>query len=136
MDDTVGRMKAYREQAGVDWVQFESPHSVGEIKAARAAIEGPFSFMRGKLGRYLSLGEVPGLSGNMHPVVAAYGLFQAADGPLNIAAGTQDMWVKLCGLLGLEGLATDPRFLQNEQRMQNRDAMKALIEAKLSRPGR
>ena len=25
-------MKAYREEAGVDWVQFESPHSVDEIK--------------------------------------------------------------------------------------------------------
>lgn len=57
LEDTIARMKAYREQAGVDWVQFESPHSVEEIKAARAAIEGPFSFMRGKLGRYLNLDE-------------------------------------------------------------------------------
>jgi 2-methylisocitrate lyase-like PEP mutase family enzyme len=34
LDDTIERMKAYREAAGVDWVQFESPHSVEEIKAA------------------------------------------------------------------------------------------------------
>ena len=57
LDDTLARLKAYREEAGVDWVQFESPHSVDEIKAARAAVEGSFSFMRGKLGRYLSLDE-------------------------------------------------------------------------------
>ena len=57
LDDTVGRMKAYRAVAGVDWVQFESPHSVDEITTARAAIDGPFSFMRGKLGRYLDLDE-------------------------------------------------------------------------------
>src|SRR6476646_1412728 len=57
LDDTLARLKAYREEAGVDWVQFESPHSVDEIKAARAAVEGPFSFMRGKLGRYFSLDE-------------------------------------------------------------------------------
>src|ERR1700756_1517792 len=25
LEDTIARMKAYREQAGVDWVQFESP---------------------------------------------------------------------------------------------------------------
>ena len=50
-------MRAYREEAGVDWVQFKSPHSVDEIRAARAAVEGPFSFMRGKLGRYLGLDE-------------------------------------------------------------------------------
>jgi 2-methylisocitrate lyase-like PEP mutase family enzyme len=55
--DTVARLKAYREVAGVDWVQFESPHSVDEIRAARAAVAGPFSFMRGKLGRYLGLDE-------------------------------------------------------------------------------
>jgi len=57
LDDALLRLKAYREQAGVDWVQLESPHSVEEIKAARAAVEGPFSFMKGKLGRYLGLDE-------------------------------------------------------------------------------
>ena len=56
-EDALLRLKAYREQAGVDWVQLESPHSVEEIKAARAAAEGPFSFMKGKLGRYLGLDE-------------------------------------------------------------------------------
>lgn len=55
--DTIARLTAYRKEAGVDWVQFESPHSVEEIRAARAAITGPFSFMRGKLGRYLDLDE-------------------------------------------------------------------------------
>jgi 2,3-dimethylmalate lyase len=55
--DTIARMQEYRNAAGVDWVQFESPHSVDEIKAARAAIDGPFSFMRGRLGRYLDLDE-------------------------------------------------------------------------------
>src|SRR5262249_34902613 len=39
LDDAIARMKAYREEAGVDWVQFESPHSADEIKAARAAVE-------------------------------------------------------------------------------------------------
>src|SRR5207302_720082 len=45
------------EEARADWVQLESPHSVDEIRAARAAVEGPFSFMKGKLGRYLGLDE-------------------------------------------------------------------------------
>jgi 2,3-dimethylmalate lyase len=57
LDDAVARLKAYREVARVDWVQLESPHSVDEIKLARAAVEGPFSFMKGKLGRYLGLDE-------------------------------------------------------------------------------
>jgi 2-methylisocitrate lyase-like PEP mutase family enzyme len=57
LDDALVRLKAYREDAGVDWVQLESPHSVEEIRRARAAVSGPFSFMKGKLGRYLGLDE-------------------------------------------------------------------------------
>jgi 2-methylisocitrate lyase-like PEP mutase family enzyme len=57
LDDALIRLKAYREDAGADWVQLESPHSVDEIKLARAAVSGPLSFMRGRLGRYLSLDE-------------------------------------------------------------------------------
>ena len=56
-DDTLMRLKAYRTEAGVDWVQLESPHSTDEIRRARAAVEGPFSFMKGKLPRYLGLDE-------------------------------------------------------------------------------
>jgi 2-methylisocitrate lyase-like PEP mutase family enzyme len=57
LDDALDRLKAYKEDAGVDWVQLESPHSVEEIRAARALVNGPFSFMKGKLPRYLSLDE-------------------------------------------------------------------------------
>ena len=57
LDDTIVRLKAYREIAGVDWVQLESPHSPDEIKRVRAAVNCPLSFMKGKLERYLSLEE-------------------------------------------------------------------------------
>lgn len=57
LDDTMVRLKAYREVAGVDWVQLESPHSQDEIKLARKAVSCPLSFMKGKLGRYLTLEE-------------------------------------------------------------------------------
>jgi 2-methylisocitrate lyase-like PEP mutase family enzyme len=57
LDDCIERLKAYKEEARVDWVQLESPHSVDEIKLARAAVSGPFSFMKGKLPRYLGLDE-------------------------------------------------------------------------------
>jgi 2,3-dimethylmalate lyase len=56
-DDTLVRLKAYKEDAGVDWVQLESPHSPDEIQRARAVVSGPFSFMKGKLPRFLGLDE-------------------------------------------------------------------------------
>lgn len=57
LEECIARLKAYETEAGVDWVQLESPHSVEEIRRARAAVKGPFSFMKGKLPRYLGLDE-------------------------------------------------------------------------------
>jgi 2-methylisocitrate lyase-like PEP mutase family enzyme len=57
LDDAVRRLAAYETEAGVDWVQLESPHSPEDIKLARQAVSGPLSFMKGKLPRYLSLEE-------------------------------------------------------------------------------
>jgi 2-methylisocitrate lyase-like PEP mutase family enzyme len=57
LEDCLERLQAYETHAGVDWVQLESPHSVEEIRRARAMVSGPLSFMRGKLPRFLSLDE-------------------------------------------------------------------------------
>jgi 2,3-dimethylmalate lyase len=57
LEDCLLRLAAYEQEAGVDWVQFESPHSVEEIKRARSVVKGPFSFMKGRLPRYLDLHE-------------------------------------------------------------------------------
>ncbi|WP_454673372.1 CaiB/BaiF CoA transferase family protein [Achromobacter pestifer] len=81
--------------------------------------------------RYLSKGEVPEPCGNVHPVIAPYGTFDTADGPLNLAPATQAMWVKLCGLLGLSHLVSDARFLTNAERMKHRYALKLELEAGL-----
>src|SRR5690606_10438852 len=86
--------------------------------------------------RYLSVGEVPQPCGNVHPVIAPYGTFETADGPLNLAPATQAMWVKLCGILGMEQLVSDPRFLTNADRMQHRHALKDELESALSRKTR
>ena len=58
LDDALDRLKAYKEEAGVDWVQLESPaFGRGDQARARSWSNGPFSFMKGKLPRYLSLDE-------------------------------------------------------------------------------
>ena len=57
LEDCIKRLQAYEQDAGVDWVQMESPHSKEEIAQARAAVKGPLSFMKGKLGRFLTLEE-------------------------------------------------------------------------------
>lgn len=81
--------------------------------------------------RYLSLQEVPEPCGNTHPVIAPYGTFDTADGPLNLAPATQAMWSKLCTVLDLEELTKDSRFLSNADRMKNRHVLKVLLEERL-----
>jgi formyl-CoA transferase len=81
--------------------------------------------------RYLSLGDIPRRTGNAHSVIAPYGVFETADGPLNIAPITSDMWLRLCQLLELPALPDDPRFATNEARVAHRDELKAALEARL-----
>ena len=57
MAETLKRLCLYETKAGVDWVQFEAPHSVQEIERARKAVKGPFSAMKGQLPRALTLEE-------------------------------------------------------------------------------
>ncbi len=57
MAETLKRLRLYEKEARVDWVQFEAPHSVGEIKRARTILKGPFSAMKGQLSRALTLEE-------------------------------------------------------------------------------
>lgn len=47
--EALRRMKLYKQEAGVDWVQFTAPRSLDEAREARRAVEGPFSIMEGFL---------------------------------------------------------------------------------------
>jgi itaconate CoA-transferase len=69
-------------------------------------------------------------TGTRHATIAPYGPFKAGDGDV-VFFGIQNEreWIALCTqVLEDARLASDPRFLSNPQRMQNRDALEALIE--------
>lgn len=79
--------------------------------------------------RYLSLGDAPKRAGNDHPVICPYGTFTASDGLFNLAAVTDDMWVKLCRLVGQEELTAHPDFKDNAMRMKHREELKRRLNA-------
>ncbi|HLI40566.1 MAG TPA: CoA transferase [Streptosporangiaceae bacterium] len=81
--------------------------------------------------RYLIAGQVPGLSGNHHPTVAPYGVFRAADGPLVIAVGNDDIWRRFAPLAGLD--PADPSFATNALRLGNRAELTRVIDAAVAR---
>lgn len=78
--------------------------------------------------RYLSTGSAATPTGNDHPSLTPYGVYQASDGPLVIAVGNEKQWVQFCELLGNPSLATDARFKSGRDRTANRPALKAEME--------
>ena len=79
--------------------------------------------------RYLIAGQVPGLSGNHHPTVAPYGVFNAADGPLVIAVGNDDIWRRFAPLAGLD--TADTRFATNALRLGHLGELQQIMNAAL-----
>ena len=81
--------------------------------------------------RTLSAGEAPRRMGNMHPSIAPYETFRAADGWINVAVGNDKLWRAFCGAIGRPDLLADPRFLGNPERVANRAELRAELQATL-----
>ena len=78
---------------------------------------------------FLVSGKSPRRLGNAHPNIVPYQVFRVADGHIIIAAGNDRQTRDLCRIVGLEGLVDDPRFRSNADRVENRAAFIALVEA-------
>lgn len=77
-------------------------------------------------------GEDPPRFGNSHPSIVPYGVFDAADGQLVIAVGTNRQFASLCEVLGCQDLGRDQRFSTNLLRSKNRDTLLPLLTSKLA----
>ncbi len=84
---------------------------------------------------YLVSGAVPKRMGNAHPSIVPYQVFPAADGHLIVAVGNDPQFARFAAILGAPELASDPRFVTNADRVENRDALAAIL-AELTAQGR
>lgn len=76
-------------------------------------------------------GAPPGPTGARHPSIAPFETYHAADGLIVIAAGNDALFAKACEALGLGGLADDPQFASNADRVANVRALKRRFEMAL-----
>jgi len=81
---------------------------------------------------YLAAGVVPGRHGTAFPLSAPYQVFRVRDEELMIAAGNDGLFARLCDALGVPELATDTRFATNPDRLQRRDELAKLLQARLT----
>ena len=77
---------------------------------------------------FVSGGKIPGLTGNPHPNIAPYDLFETKTCKIFIAGGNDRAWRKLCDEVGRPELGEDPRFLTNGDRQKNKTELKAELE--------
>ncbi|HEX4113284.1 MAG TPA: CaiB/BaiF CoA-transferase family protein [Stellaceae bacterium] len=83
--------------------------------------------------RYTVLGEVPGPLGGRHPSIVPFEALETADGWMIVAAGNDNLWLKLCEGLGRPDLAADPRYKTNDLRSRNRDTLRPELVKELSK---
>ena len=82
---------------------------------------------------YFVSGEVPGLLGTHSPTFAPYGGFRTADGWIVLAgAGSEELWLRCCDVLGLRELVDDSRFADNAARVRHRDDLTRRFEEVLT----
>jgi crotonobetainyl-CoA:carnitine CoA-transferase CaiB-like acyl-CoA transferase len=93
------------------------------------ALVGSLSFQGVK---YLNTGEVPPPVGNHHPLTAPMGVYRAKDGFMNLAVGNDEMWKRLCKVLGVSELGEDPRFARGQARVKNRQELDAIVIQRLA----
>lgn len=90
------------------------------------------SALTNQAAAHLAAGTVPRALGNRHPSITPYEVFEASDRPLVLAVGTDRQFRTLCARIGSPGLADDPRFATNTDRVAHRAELAAALSGPLS----
>ena len=98
-------------------------------------IEAQIFMLDFQASRYTMKGEVAKQEGNFHPTSPGTGMFQTADGFINIAASGDSLWKKFCEVAGDKDLSSNPDFATQPARAKNRPALIAhLTDVVKSKP--
>jgi crotonobetainyl-CoA:carnitine CoA-transferase CaiB-like acyl-CoA transferase len=89
--------------------------------------ETTLAWMTLPISAYLANGEIPMRHGSGIEQIVPYQAFQTADGFMMVAAGNDNLFCRLCAALDRPGLAEDPRFRTNSDRVVNRHALISIL---------
>ena len=82
---------------------------------------------------YFATGEQPKRTGNDHPIVYPYGLFDAEDGRIAVAPSNDIFVERFLDVLGLADLLGQPSYATNQARLAHREPLRGLINARTSK---
>ena len=92
-----------------------------------AAVVGVHAFQGTK---WTVAGQVGEATGNHHPSICPYGLFDTADGAVQIAVGSEGLWHRFCQGFGLD--PATPGMESNSDRVANQKRVNELVQSAFS----
>lgn len=125
MADTIGGMTAAFAVAAALANRDDNRGTFIDVSMLEAVI----ATMGWVVSNHLIAGQAPSPNGNDNFTASPSGTFKTADGVMNIAANKQEQFEVLCEIIGNPGLAQDPRFADRKNRLDNRSALTAELEA-------
>ncbi|MBT2324704.1 CoA transferase [Variovorax paradoxus] len=90
-------------------------------------LNAALALQQSSITSFFADGELPVRMGSAAPYSAPNQAFETRDGWVMIAAYMPERWTRLCALLGIPRIATDPRFATSPLRVANRHAMVAVL---------
>jgi crotonobetainyl-CoA:carnitine CoA-transferase CaiB-like acyl-CoA transferase len=125
MGDTIGGMTAAFAVAAALANKGQDRGTFIDVSMLEAVI----ATMGWVVSNHLIAGQAPTPNGNNNFTASPSGTFRTADGVMNIAANKQEQFEALCEIIGNSALAQDPRFAERKNRLANRTALTAELEA-------
>lgn len=96
-----------------------------------ALLDSQTAMLANQASSFLVGGVAPGRSGDWHPSLAPYQMFEASDATFIVACGNDAQFRTLCRVIGRPALADDERFAANPGRVANRPALADELNAAL-----
>jgi formyl-CoA transferase/CoA:oxalate CoA-transferase len=106
----------------------EREHTGAGCTIDTSLYETSLALLATQIAAYAATGEAPGRHGSAFPLIAPYEVFPTSDGALMIVAGSDGLYERLRGVLGLPD---DERFRTNPDRVRNRAALVELLSERL-----
>lgn len=94
-----------------------------------ALLDTQVAWLANQAQNYLTSGKSPERQGTAHPNIVPYQAVPASDGYFMLAVGNDSQFEKFCQIAGLDGIAQDPAYATNRDRVKARDRLIPIVEA-------
>ena len=110
----------------------QSRNKTGKGQKVEASLtSGLISMMAYLSSESFVTGKAPNKSGNNHPILAPYGIFQTSDGEIAVAPASDKFCSIFLECIDLISLLENELYKNNSNRMKNRDSLNKIVNERM-----